>query len=83
MHKKRQKNRPLGPMPMAGRLVITGTLFLALGFCDVAVRLYEGLVGGEIGLFLRMSGDLESLAAAATVLIGGGLLLDYCERREP
>lgn len=88
MHRKKggfdQKSgakRPLvGLTPGAGRLVLTGLLPLMLGVCDVTARLYHGMIAGEIGLFLRMNGDIESLLASTAILVGGGLLLDYCER---
>lgn len=69
-----------GFAPLAGRLMLIGMLLVSAGICDVAARAYDGMIGGEIGLFLRMRGDVESLWAAAAILIGGGLLLDFCER---
>ncbi len=91
MHKKEQQPHPKGvsrrsPAPsiglsrLAGRLMLGGTVLLTLALCDVAARIHHGLLIGEIGLWLRLGGEAESLLAAATVLLGGGLLLDYCER---
>lgn len=81
--KRRYQTAAGGFTPLAGRLMLTGSLLITLGVCDVAARAYEGMVSGEIGLFLRLCGDVESLYAAAAVLVGGGLLLDLCERMAP
>lgn len=82
-HPSKEKSRcRFGPTLLAGRLMVGGTLLVSLGVCDVAARLFDALLRGDRGLFLRFDRDIEALVASVAILVGGVLLMDYCERWE-
>lgn len=75
------KQQKLGPSPLAGRLLLIGLPLILAGVCDLAARMYAGLMAGEVGILLRFDEDIGSLILAGVVLFGGALILEYTEQR--
>lgn len=67
---------------LSRRLWCIGGLILLAGTGDVLFRLGDALRSGSVGIMLRLGYDIECLFAGAAILVGGGLLLDYMERKQ-
>ena len=75
-------SRRIGFSRYASRLLLVGQPLLLIALCDYAARLYAATQAGEVGFYLRLGDAAEEIFAAAIILWGGALLLDYMEKRE-
>ena len=91
MHKQNKQNAQNKPSShpkrygfsyLSSRLCLIGLPIILLGLCDVAARLHDGVMAGEVGIMLHLSYDLECITAGLAILVGGALLLDYMERKD-
>ncbi len=83
-HRRRTpRTPPIGPMPAAARLLLIGEWLILLAVCDFAARLFSAEAAGAVGAIHRLSDFGGSVSAAAVILVGSAVGLDYWERTLP